>query len=650
MKQLFQIFLFLGAIHGFAQERLAPLRGNMNLMSVAPRQFTPSHSAEKTTAVNDTITLPFFEDFHYAPESPFPTSKYWIDSSVYVNTGFAIAPLSIGVATFDGLNKKGYPYNISANEFSSASADYLTSKPVNLFSSGSSFYVPADSIGFSFFYQSAGFGENPESNDSLVLEFYKPLYANTTGTNTTYGCWVQAWGTRGVNNPTPLDSTFKKAFVFITDTAFFHEGFKFRFRNKATSSGSLDHWHIDYIYMDKLRSKLSDSTSVRYDDVSFAYVPRSFLKNYSAMPYRHYIPAEMGTNFSNFLRYNSYGTSQHSNEYRYTVYNPNGTKLFERNQGSLNIDPFKSDGYQNGAVHANPTLDTLFPPLTSSSTFKIKHVIKPVDSWAYNDTVVQYHVFDNYFAYDDGSAEVGYYLNNAPGGKIALRFTLNVVDTLHALDIFFDPIIQGHYITNPKLTSFRMCVWNSNGGVPGSLILRDSLMYPKYLDYGYNKMPRYNFTSPLILGPGTYFFGLQQTTTQHLNIGFDRNINHKSALYFDASGFWEPSAVDGSLMLHPIFGNSVTAIGISETQKEKADLFKLYPNPASSFCLVKINSGHTEHSVIEVYSTFGQKILEIATNDQITELPLDGLASGIYFVMLKQDHKLVSQQKLIISR
>jgi hypothetical protein len=572
-----------------------------------------------------------------------------VDSSVYVNTGFAIAPLSIGVATFDGLNKNGYPYNLSATEIVSAAADVLTSKPVNLHTKGTFTYTPADSIGFSFFYQSAGFGENPETNDSLILEFYKPLMPVTTNSVTTYGGWVSAWGTRGVSNPKPLDSTFKKAFVRIVDTAFFHEGFKFRFRNKATTSGSLDHWHVDYIYFDKTRSKITDSTNAIYNDVAFAYVPRPFLKNYSAMPYKHYIPTEMASSFSNFIRYNSYDTLEHINEYRYTVYNPDGTKLFERNQGSQNIFPFHMKGYQNGPVHSNPTLDTLFPPLTAPSTFKIKHIIKPGDTWAYNDTVIQYQVFDNYFAYDDGSAELGYYLNNAPGGKIAQRYTLNVQDTLRALDVFFDPVIEGDEITNPGLTSFRIYVWADGGGMPGNVLLRDSVAYPKYLQFGYNKIPRYALTSPLVLTPGTYYIGIRQTTFQHLNIGFDKNLNHKSALFFDASGSWQASAVDGSLMMHPIFGNASAVIGISEQAKENSSLFRLYPNPAGNIVYAKITSDDAEENTIEIYSSLGQKVKEVEA-DKITAIDTGDLASGLYFVVLKQKNSVVSQQKLIITR
>lgn len=628
-----------------AQEMLAPLGSNRALMALSGA--SNAHYLSKTTTANDTIILPFFEDFSYASESPYPSSLYWTDSSAYVNTGFAIAPPSIGVATFDGLNKLGYPYNINATNNISAAADYLTSKPLNLHTNGTKIYTPADSIAFSFLYQSAGFGDNPESSDSLVLEFYKPLKASSSLTNAPLGSWTYAWGTRGVITPKAMDSTFKKALIFITDTAYFHPGFKFRFRNKATTSGSLDHWHVDYVYMDELRSKISDTTSAIYDDVAFAYVPRPMLKNYTAMPYRQYTAAEMGHHFSNFLRYNTYGSNQHYNEYKFTVFNPNGTVLFTRDKGTRNISPFKITGYQKDTVHSHPFVDTLFPLMTAPTTYKIKHIINPADVCKSNDTVVQYQVFDNYYAYDDGSAEAGYYLNNAPGGKIALRYTLSTEDTLRAMDIFFDPVVNSYSISS---VGFRMCVWAEGGGIPGNLILKDSVSFGVYLQQGYNAIPRYALTSPLILSAGTYYFGLQQRGNVQLNIGFDRNIDHKNALFFDTQGYWQPSTINGSLMLRPVFGGPAAAVGVQEIKNEKESLFRIYPNPANDMLYAKFLNDSKENSTLEIYSSLGQMVTSVKTENTITEIPVAQLSSGIYFVMLKQEGTVLAQQKLIISR
>jgi hypothetical protein len=650
LKAFFKIIILIFfSTSIFAQEGLRPLNGNIHLINPPAKQTVKGNiSNAKIMTSND---LPLYEDFYYAHSSPFPSGNLWIDSSVYVNVGFAIAPPSIGVATFDGLDKQGYPYFLSAQPNVSAVADFLTSKPINLFSKGTHTYVPTDSIAISFLYQSAGFGDNPEINDSLALDLFKPLVPNITGTAvTSYGRWYTEWGARGVTNPKPNDSTFKKAFLFITDTAYFHDGFKFRLRNKATTSGSLDHWHVDNIYMDMNRTQIGDSANAMAEDVAFAYVPRPLLKNYSSMPYKQYISTEMAPYFSNFMRYNGNSIDIY-NDYRFDVYDPSNALLFAYSGGPINLLRFKTYGYQSNYFHSRPIPNGSFPaPMTSPMTFTIKHIssrnVGSPDAWIFNDTVYQYQSFDNFYAYDDGAAEAAYYLNQ-PGSQMAMRYTLNVQDTLQALDIFFDPVTQGNLI---QASGFRMYLWANSGGKPGSVIRMDSVMYPKYLKFGYNKIPRYTFTSPIVLGPGTYFFGLKQISNQQLNIGFDRNINHADALYFNIGTTWQQSAIAGSLMIHPVFGGSSQAVGINEKTLENKNHIAVYPNPASDRLFIRADLEDGKDYGIEIYSTLGQKLSSADLINSETELIISEIPAGIYFVALKHKNTILSQQKLIISR
>lgn len=644
MKLIYKIFFALALCVPFgssAQEYLKPMGGNINLLYNNPVDKPAKNSHQKITAISD--TLPFFEDFFYAPNSSHPTGNHWTDSSVYVNTGFAIAPPSIGVATFDGLNKKGYPYNMSATAIVSAPADTLTSRPINLYTKGTYTFSPADSIGISFLFQAGGFGENPSANDSLVLDFYKPK------TNT----WVRGWSKRGNNSPPANDTIFKKAFVRINDTAYFHDGFRFRFRNRATGAGSADHWHVDYI---SLKTNLF-KTDTSYTDVTFGYMPRPILKNYSAMPYNQYQASEMGTKFSNFIRNNALGPKADSViltrnvNYEYSIYSSNLALL--HNYGALNaanVRPFWSHGWMKGTSHANPPLNYTINPMPDSTFFIIKHIVNTSpDIWRFNDTIVQRLEFKNFYAYDDGSAESVYY-HNTYGAKDALKFVLNVTDTLRALDIFFDPFIDGNLV---KTSVFRMYVWQNNGGQPGVVLRKDSSMKPIYLDHGYNKIPRYFFTSPMILGPGTYFVGMQQITNQPLYVGFDRNVNHNSALFYDTGSGWTQSAIKGSLMIHPVFGESTRAlVGIKEQEasKPKEGFIKVYPNPASDKLFISASElNMKDHYTIELYSMLGVKLSEVKVENTTTEIDLNDYASGIYFVTLKQNNSTIANQKFIIS-
>jgi hypothetical protein len=56
-----------------------------------------------------------------------------------------------------------------------------------------------------------------------------------------------------------------------------------------------------------------------------------------------------------------------------------------------------------------------------------------------NDTIVHQQVFDNYFAYDDGTAEQSYFLNLYPSapGYTAIEYALYMPDTIRGVAIRF---------------------------------------------------------------------------------------------------------------------------------------------------------------------------------------------------------------------
>ena len=102
---------------------------------------------------------------------------------MFLNNNFSSNPWTFGVATFDGLNSSGMPYDWTVG--STDWADELTSKPIFM-----SQNTISDSIYLSFFFQSGGNGETPEGDDSLSLEFYIPSIDS----------WVYAWSTNGFLN------------------------------------------------------------------------------------------------------------------------------------------------------------------------------------------------------------------------------------------------------------------------------------------------------------------------------------------------------------------------------------------------------------------------------------------------------------------
>jgi len=635
IKKQFQTtaYTVLALLLGFcmkAQEQLMPLNANAQLLS-APARHT---QAARTATLAPLDTIPFFEDFSYSPMSPYPTVNHWIDSNVYINHTFPIAPPSIGVATFDGLNKKGYPYNLSALVSNSAQADKLTSRPINLQKHIVS-YQPSDSIYLSFYYQAEGRGDSPEPNDSLSVDFYKPNQKK----------WEKVWGRKGYN-PSGADSLFHLVMLPIKDTAYFDSLFQFRFRNRATLSGSLDHWHVDYIYLDKNRS-VADSIM---EDNTFEYMSTPFLKNYSTMPFRQYIPSEMAPTTGTYIR-NNFTTGKNI-FYNYSVYNTLGAMTYSYNGGSANILPYSSNGLHSAPQHSNPPVSFAFPAMTNMGIYTIKHVISSnPDLQRQNDTIIQTQRFSDYYAYDDGTAEVGYY-NNTYGAMNAVRFTLNAPDTLRALRIYFDPVTDGQNIIN---AAFNIMVWNDGNNGPGSLIYSDSTnneSHPVYLQGSHNLMPTYPLSQCLLLSPGTYYFGIKQKTNRPLNIGFDKNTDHSSAFYYDIGNGWVQSAIKGSIMINPLMGCLLPPLPTNITEpKELENSLLVFPNPAQDRINIEAKGSIATEASIIILSSIGQTVYSAPYRAQ-ESIDVSALSNGVYFIQLMnvETSAPVTTKKLIIAR
>ena len=129
MRIILFICFFIFSFDVFAQETVYPLIYNKNINNV---------NIEKRS--NYVSFLPFFDDFTSFSKS----ANLWLDNDVYFNNSFCIHPLNYGVATFDGLDSLGNPYNNSVVNLSGI-ADNLTSVKINL--------QGLVNVYFSFFYQ-----------------------------------------------------------------------------------------------------------------------------------------------------------------------------------------------------------------------------------------------------------------------------------------------------------------------------------------------------------------------------------------------------------------------------------------------------------------------------------------------------------------
>ena len=630
------ILIFTCNFSVFSQvEEITPLYINHSLSSIKNISFP--NAKLKAVSSNDTLSLPFKDDF--SKWGPYPDAEKWIRStSVFVNNTFPLNPKTLGVATFDGLDKNGYPYKI-ANQVGSFPSDTLTSKPIKMGSNLS----PADSVYLSFYFQTKGLGgDAPEVNDVLTLDFYDPKLDTFLVKKTFFR----------PNNSTIYDNNFTCVMVPVTEARWFANGFKFRFRNKSTACGSVDLWHIDNVYLGKNRN-MYDTV---LNDVAFAYPPKSLLKNYSAMPHEQYIASlDMGTTTHLYIRDNDTAIGGINITGYMDVLSNLGTSMNNQMNGSGDIFPYFPNGYCKVSSIADPIYAPFAYPggnaLKDTVSYIVKHYIKTsaFDVNKSNDTVTFRQKFYNYFAYDDGTAEAGYQLSNAYGAEVAVRYDVNVKDTIQAVDICFNPVILGSQIT--QLT-FGIYIWNDAGGIPGSVVYYDTLLYPAYSAIINYPFVRYKLNKALILTPGTYYVGMKQDDQQPLNVGFDFNTDSQLRNFYNTNGSWANSSYQGSLMIRPIFGDYLSSIdNITQNLAEEKTEVIIYPNPAKDYFLIHLkNSDQSSNPNLEIecYDVLGNKIFSQLTNVN-KEINTNYLSDGIYFIHIKQNNYLIASKKLLIA-
>ena len=572
---------------------------------------------------NDSVlVLPFFDDFSIATRS----TNQWHLGGAFVNQGYAPLPPTIGMATLDAFKADGTLYPTAASQL--FTGDTLTSRPIRLDSLFQPYTRPlsaGDSVYLSFFYLPGGgygnmwerIGDTPENQDSLILEFYAPAQHQ----------WKRVWVTPGI----PADTLFARTnsywqFVDIPllDTQYFHSGFQFRFCNLCSldninKNGILsnaDQWNIDYVYLSQSRHYRDTATR----DIAFVKPAPSMLKHYQSMPARQFTPSDMADSLP--LTITNRFTEEFGTDYGYRIYDSHNLPLHTYDGGYENTPVYWSaHAYQTSPAHARPPLGYTLPvPSDSPSSFTIVHGLREGvsgDPYTQNDTISFTQTFDNYYAYDDGTPENGYGLTSTtPDVRLACRFTLNTEDTLTALHLYFNHTLADQ---NSSIR-FYITVWDDADGHPGNIIYQDQDRR-RPLFNGFNQYVRYTLEQPLVCS-GTIYIGLEQTSADFINLGFDRNNDASQHILYLTSSEWQTSILRGSLMLRPAFGQRATlAIG---PQTDKTFTAFRQGN-----CIVVRT---TAPAPITIYNIMGQKVFESSSQHTSTQCTTHPLPAGLYLV------------------
>lgn len=594
--------------------------------------------------IRDTIKLEvggrevFMDDF--SGEGPLSDPALWLDADTYINREFGVAPPSVGVATFDGLGPKGQPFGGGLGP-----ADRLTSTYLDLTA------LPGD-ISISFWLQPGGLGERPRPQDDLVLE-YKDFSGN----------WDE-FAAITINDFTVAPGQIPpfRFFSFPIPSPYKHGAFQFRLTNYNNRNGINNIWHLDYVRLGRFAS------SQEINDVAFTAPPKTILANYSSMPWRHFEEVE-ATELDNIIEVRARtlaGPGQSRNA------EPSFVRLEELSTGVelFNVSLFGSGQERNfppgtykereydltGAGVFEANIYPSYLALMSGPTFdgpgrlefRMEYGLTTgqetgpgYESVLRNDRVAATTIFDQYFAYDDGSAESA--LVAQEEDQIAVKFTSAVDDTLRAIRMHFP-----HMISDASNQEFNLKVWiNVLDEEPEFAMNFLRPLYPDqvldtlqgfttYVLTGADGNPR-----PLYLPAGDFYIGWEQLTncnfTDCIPFGLDKNTPEGQAVsYFKQgnSSQWRAfpdlgvPVPAGALMVRPVVGSETPdpTTPVGEAAREAFQL-KVFPNPARNVLHLLPADGRFGDYRIELYNAFGQLICQ---GPMQAQLDVGQYESGMY--------------------
>ncbi len=613
----------------------------------------------------DSIDLPFIDDFSNV--GPYPDPNLWLDRQVFINqtqSGDTMPP-SIGVASFDAIGANGKPYQPVGGIVESA--DTLTSNYINLknYVNASGIrqtLTAADSVYMTFFLQRKGLCYAPRTVDSMQLEFRNSA-----------GDWRVVRVFKGIadsllkNNPEDTLPPFAFFYVPITEGAYFYSKFQFRFRSFGRTGGIYEVWHLDYV---KIAANRRIGTLKNLDDLAFVAPPRNPLKRYTSMPWRH-AKANLGGEFRDSIYTNLFNhfaiarNPTNTNLKITTTENSTPADSYTLIDGR-NVPPNSFFQASKIAPVASILLDLdRIPATVSNLSIKTEQSLEignqEVGDGAKvalrNDKVSQTTQFKNYFAYDDGTAELQF-TAKGDGITTAIKYRLNVKDTIRGVQFMF-PFINGNA---PVGALFNIKIWKDSLTATAPTIFEQNNITPYYVTQKVDSLQ--GFTTYrletkakkdtfIVVPAGDIFIGWQSVGNVDIPIGLDRNNLDKSQYLFQKiSGTWvTPPKKIGAVMVRPMIGGGValntSALKINELAL--SSVMNIYPNPAQERLFFDLKSGISENFELSVFSIFGR--LEKREILRGGVLEIGDLATGIYVLKIRDlttnqvfNHKFVVQK------
>jgi hypothetical protein len=620
LRSLFLLLLLLrtASSTGWAQLQLVPLTR------------TPEQTPGARTS-NTELTLPFWDDFSFTPGTV-PLGSLWRDGgSVWVNDGLAIDPPSIRVATFDGLDATGKPYNVN-DVLAKGFADRLESHIIRLDQVDASM---RGTVYLSFFYQATGKGESPDLGDLLQLQF-----------KTAEGRWETVW--QRENEETIDPNRFYQVIVPVA-AGFFHETFQFRFQNFARLSGPYDTWHVDYIFLHQGRS----ANDLSYPDRALASSLGSVFQTYHAIPKKHFFlqpdaladpPFRLSNLRLDLLQPLNYFLFAEVTKFANETTTAKATLATDNALGAVDAGAHKTATASVNGLGAllDASVDSL--KITLKLGINTKDNLTPAQDGDYdatkyqpidfrnNDTLRATYWLSSHYAYDDGTAEYGAALNQ-PGAMVAYEFNLMGVnfDTISFVDLYFPRF------GDETARVIELQIRSNLSDNPEDLIHSEVITLQRNSQ---NIFWRKRLSEPRRVGK-RFFVGWKQSSAAVIAIGLDKNTDSGSRMFFNTNGTWEQNTkITGSLMMRPVLGRGKAGpnTGLAEQIH-----FAPYPNPSTGTIYLSGSVGE-----VMMLNTMGQPVAySRAQVGEATEITIDA-SSGVYILRATIDGQHRTAKLMIV--
>lgn len=635
---LFAAILFTVTHSGVCQLVIVPIQ----------QEATEKKKQSFRTQSISPVLLPFWDDFSSVRDGYANETLWEFGNSAWVNDGMGINPPSLNVATLDGLDSLGKPYNVN-DVLAKGYADQLVSAPIRM-----DLVSEADRsrIFISFFYQFHGNGEPPDAGDLISLSFKNNI-----------GGWEVVWTKE--NDGTLSKDVFESLVIPITDVRFFHDAFQFKIQNFARLSGPYDTWHVDYIYINNGKLQ-ADPVRPLFPDRAITSKLSSAFASYWSMPIKHYFTntsanaSKPSLYITNLRQDQVAGNGQpisYSSTARLSMNKKNqapvitevpldvnvniGSELIFKQQRLVTLNTMPDPAiFDQTADSINLKVNIVFD--TGDNKIKTTtegdydfNVFSPLEFRA-NDSISATYTLSNFYAYDDGTAEYGAGLNQ-PGAQLAYQFDLltDQPDTIVAVDIYFPRFGD----ESNQVIQFQ--ILKALSGSPADILYQQSFPIQR------NTQNRF-WRIPLIDQPAgvkeKFFIGWKQNSSAVIAVGLDKNTDSGNKIFSNINGTWEQNAtLKGSLMIRPVFGKGTGAgdevTGVSEHTKK----ISVYPNPSQGTFFLT-----TTVDQVKVLDVTGRSIpihLE-AVNDQ-TQITILQSVPGLYLLKTYQ-HQRWETHKIVV--